>query len=94
MPEEKMQSYRRPEPTIPRAKSHHDDWVQAVRSGSQAGSNFDYGGPLTEIALLGVIATRLPDTKLQWDAQNMRFTNCDEANRFLQPYLRDGWAWK
>ena len=26
------------------------------RTGRQAGSNFDYGGPLTQVALLGLIA--------------------------------------
>lgn len=31
-----------------------------------ASSNFDYGGPLTEILLLGIAATRA-DAKLQWE---------------------------
>jgi len=92
IPEAKMQAYQRPEPTIPRVPEHHQDWLQAIREGRPAGSNFDYGGPLTEIGLLGMIAIRLPGTTLQWDTENMRFTNCDDANRFVTPEFRSGWT--
>ncbi len=91
-PEEKMKAYRRPEPKLPRVVNHHRDWLDAIRKGSCAGSDFDYGGPLTEIALLGVIATRLLGTTLQWDGAAMRFTNSAEANQMLQPQYRQGWA--
>lgn len=92
IPEAKMREYERPEPTIPRVPGHHQDWLQAVREGRQAGSNFDYGGPLTEIALLGAIAIKSPGTKLQWDADKMCFTNCDEANPYVAPPYRQGWS--
>ena len=91
-PEESMQAYRRPDPTLPRVKDHYQDWLDAIRGGTQAGSNFDYGGPLTELALLGVIATRLLGTKLRWDAESARFTDSEEANQFVSPSLRDGWT--
>jgi hypothetical protein len=42
--------------------------------------------------MLGVIAIKLPGTKLEWDAQNMRFTNCPEANPYVNPPYRDGWT--
>jgi predicted dehydrogenase len=90
-PEEKMLEYERPEPTVPRVAGHHQDWLDAIRNGNQAGSNLDYGGALTEIALLGVIATRLAGTKLQWDGPAMRFTNCDQANELLDAPRRPGW---
>jgi hypothetical protein len=92
MPEEKMLAYERPEPTIPRVAGHHEDWVEAVKKGRPAGSNFDYGGPLTELALLGVIATRLPGMKLDWDGPAARFTNSDEANKLVEFNPREGWA--
>ena len=63
-PEEKMKAYKRPDPSIPRVRNHHQDWLQAIRKGRPAGSNFDYGGPLTEIARLGIIATQLLGQKL------------------------------
>ncbi len=91
-PEEKMKVYKPPEKKIPRAGDHHLDWVNAVRSGKPAGSNFDYGGPLTEIALLGIIATKLLGQKLEWDGAKGRFTNSKEANALLNPPYRKGWT--
>ena len=92
IPETKMKEYKRPEPTLPRVKGHHQDWLNAIKNGGQAGSNFDYGGPLTELARLGIIAMQMLGRKLEWDSENMRFTNCDEANQFINPPYRQGWT--
>jgi len=91
-PDEKMKAYRQPEKKLPRPKNHHADWLQAVRAGKPAGSDFSYGGPLTEIALIGIIAMRMLGKKLEWNSQKMRFTNCPEANQFLNPPYRKGWT--
>ncbi len=91
VPEEKMRAYKTPEKTIPRVPGHHQDWLNAIKTGGQAGSNFDYGGPLTELARLGIIATHMLGTKLEWDSKKMRFTNCDEANKYVKPPVRPGW---
>ncbi|HWH71810.1 MAG TPA: hypothetical protein VNT26_20780, partial [Candidatus Sulfotelmatobacter sp.] len=91
IPEAKMDAYKKPAKTIPRVKEHHWDWLQAIRNGRKAGSDFSYGGPLTEIALLGVIAIRLPNTKLEWDARSTTFRNCSEANQLINPAYRAGW---
>ncbi len=91
-PKAKMAEYQRPEPTLPRVKSHHEDWTDAIRQGRPAGSNFDYGGPLTELALLGAIAIRFPSTTLNWDADQVRFTNHESANQWVAPTAREGWA--
>ena len=91
-PKAKMKAYRRPAPTLPRIPGgHYQDWTDAIRAGKQAGSNFDYGGPLTELALLGVIALRFPNTKLQWDGSRARFANHEAANRWIDPPAREGW---
>jgi predicted dehydrogenase len=92
IPETKMKEYKRPEPTLPRAKGHQEDWLQAIRNGTKAGSDFAYGGPLTELAMLGVIAIKLPGTKLEWDAEKVRFKNSREANRLINPPYRKGWT--
>jgi predicted dehydrogenase len=84
-------AYKRPAKTIPRVRGHHWDWLQAIRKGTKAGSDFAYGGPLTELAMLGVIAIKLAGTKLQWDTGAMRFTNCPEANQHVNPPYRTGW---
>jgi predicted dehydrogenase len=93
-PEKLMDQYsgkNAPPEKLPRVKNHAWDWLEAIRTGRQAGSNFDYGGLLTQVALLGVIAIRFPGQSLQWDDQAMRFTNNDAANAFVQPAYREGW---
>jgi predicted dehydrogenase len=92
IPEAEMKAYERPPQTLPRVKGHHEDWLKAIRTGGRAGSNFDYGGPLTELALLGIIATKLAGQKLEWDGPNARFTNCSEANQYIHPSFRQGWT--
>ena len=92
LPQSKMDAYKRPAKTIPRIREHHQHWVECVRSGKKADSDFSYGGPLTEIALLGVIAIKMAGAKLEWDAPNMRFTNNSDANRYLKPPYRSGWT--
>ena len=94
LPQSAMRAYERPAPTIPRAPSndHYRDFIQAVRDGRKAGSDFSYGGPLTEIALLGNIAQLFPGQELKWDAENMRFANSAEATKLLTPTFREGWT--
>ena len=58
----------------------------------QAGSNFDYGGPLTELGLLGAIAIRYPTQTLEWDSDMMQFTNFSEANAWIDQPYRSGWS--
>jgi predicted dehydrogenase len=93
-PEEKMKAYKRPNQTIPRVKggNHHQDWIDAVKNRSKAGSDFSYGGPLAELALLGVISYRMLGRKLAWDGVRAQFTNCPEANQYLNPPYRAGWT--
>lgn len=93
IPEEKMKAYEQPSPSIPRVRGHHQDFLAAVREGRKAGSDFaEYGGPLTEIAMLGIISMNFPGRKLTWDAEKVRFTDCKEANRYIDPPYRDGWT--
>ncbi|GDX41306.1 NADH-dependent dehydrogenase [Armatimonadota bacterium] len=80
-----------PAETIPRVKGHHWDWLEAIRTGREAGSNFGYGGRLTQVALLGAIAIRFPGETLLWDDKAMRFTNNRAANAYLKPAPRKGW---
>ena len=55
-------------------------------------STFEYGGALTEMVLLGVLAIRMKDQRLEWDSQNLRFTNNEAANELLRIQYRDGWT--
>ena len=94
LPDSLMEQYsgkNAPAEKIPRVKGHAWDWAEAIRTGRKAGSNFDYGGPLTQVALLGLIAIRFPGQTLQWNDKAMRFTNNKEANAFISPAYRKGW---
>ena len=44
------------------------------------------------MVLLGVLAMRLKDTPLEWDPVNLRVTNNSEANKYVNPVFREGWA--
>ena len=89
---EKYAGENMPAEKIKRVRGHGWDWIEAIRSGRQAGSHFGYGGPLTEIGLLGLIAIRYPGQKLEWNSDAMRFTNNTEATRHVRAHYRDGWS--
>ncbi|MGB5363829.1 MAG: gfo/Idh/MocA family oxidoreductase, partial [Aureibaculum sp.] len=70
-------------------------------------SSFDFAGPLTEAILMGNLAIRsymirkersdnrfeYPGRKkLIWDGMDMKITNFDEANQFVQREYREGWS--
>src|ERR1022692_3313104 len=63
-----------PPKTLPRTKDHYMEWVNACKGGAPANCNFEFAAPLTEIALLGVVAQRTGKFLL-WDAEGMRFPN-------------------
>ena len=92
LPNSKLRGLDHPPRTIDRVEGHHRDWINACKGGKPASSNFDYGGPLTEMVLLGVIAMQVPDTKLTWDAQKLEFTNSPEATELVRPTYREGWS--
>lgn len=91
-PESKMKEYKRPEPTLPRVRNHYADFMDAVKNNRPAGSDFSYGGPLTELALLGIIGMKFPGQELKWNSATQQFTNVKEANAFVNPPLRTGWT--
>ncbi|HNY86578.1 MAG TPA: Gfo/Idh/MocA family oxidoreductase [Candidatus Hydrogenedentes bacterium] len=80
-------------PRIPQTDGAHErDWIRACKTGEPASSNFEYGGALTEMVLLGVVAIRLPDRRLEWDGAAGRVTNCKEAEELVNPPYRRGWS--
>jgi len=95
IPEAKMREYQRPPKTIPRieggTEAHEQNWVDACKGGEPACSNFDYSGPLTETVVMGNLAVRFPNKKLEWDGENMKVTNLEEANEYVHRQYRQGW---
>jgi len=94
LPESLGESFVAPEENYPEmnAGAHEQDWIRACKDGVPACSNFEYGGALTEMVLLGVLAMRVKDRRLNYDAATHTFTNSDEANALLNPPYREGWS--
>ena len=61
--------------------NHQQDWIRACKESPEnrieTASCFAEAGPLNEMVVMGVVATRLQDLGqwLDWDGENMRFTN-------------------
>ena len=82
------------EKTIPRAagQDNYREWIDAIASRiDKPQSNFDLAGQLTETVLLGVLAQRIPETKLEWDAENMEIIDRPELKKFIKRDYRAGW---
>ena len=90
LPEKKFAEFRRPDPSIPRSKGHHAEWIHACKTGEPTTCNFEYSGLLTEANHLGNVAYRV-GKKLQWDSAQMQVTNAPEAERFVRREYRKGW---
>jgi predicted dehydrogenase len=97
LPAKDFADYRPPEPVLERNENdsdiddaHKREWARAILGGPPALSNFDYSAVLTESMLLGNVAVRLGKS-LDYDAEQMRVTNCPEAAELLNPPYRAGW---
>jgi hypothetical protein len=89
-----MKAYTLPPRSLPRVANdnHFQDWLDAIRENRPAGSPFEYGGALSEIGLLGMIAIRHPGQRLQWDNDAVAFKNAPSANALLDKEYRPGWG--
>ncbi len=90
LPEERFADYTRPEPTIPASIGHHQEWLQAIRTGSPTSCNFDYSGALTEAVVLGVVAYKAGQP-LEWDSENLKISNSPESQHLISKEYRKGW---
>jgi hypothetical protein len=92
LPKSRMAKFTAPAPSIPRiVGTHEDDWIRAIKAGEKSGADFSYSGPLTEMCQLGNIAKRM-NTKLEWDAAALQFTNLPDANQYVRKAYREGWS--
>jgi hypothetical protein len=90
LPEKELAGVKLPEPSIPRVKEHHAEWIAACRGGPPCHADFQYSGWLTEANHLGNVAYRV-GKKISWDAAKLRATNAPEADQFIHRVYRKGW---
>jgi predicted dehydrogenase len=94
-----VKSYGGPPPeSLPRLhngnldEAQKEEFVAAIQGKGKTTSNFDYAGKLVETILLGNVAIREENKKLEWDAPSMKITNDEDANKWLSYKYRDGYS--
>jgi predicted dehydrogenase len=92
LPRKQFRDHPAPAQTLPRVRSHHQEWVDACRGNGKPLSNFGYASVLTETLLLGNVALRTGGKTLDWDAKAMKARGCPEADPFIKPEFRKGWT--
>jgi len=88
LPEVKFADYKIP---AFEAGNHYAAFVVDCLGGAKTESHFAQSGPMTEAILLGTVAIRVPDQQLEWDFENLKFTNFPEAEKYLSRNYRKGW---
>lgn len=96
IPESNLDSVGQPRQMMERSPGIHEEWTRAIKNNGETSSNFQYASELTKTMLLGNVAIRFSNHNkiLEYDGDNERFTNLDEANKWLkqqQEELRPGW---
>lgn len=82
-----------PEKWLKRPSSVYVDFIEAIKEGRKAANDFEISSKLTEIMLLTniAVAAQQVNKTLEYDAENMKITNCEEANNYFHYEYRKGW---
>jgi len=67
------------------------EWVQACKGSLKTSCDFDYGGKMIEMMLLGLVAYRV-GKKISYDGAAGKVGDCSEANELLRRTYRSGWT--
>jgi len=83
-----------PEKWLNRPSSVYVDFIEAIKEGRKAANDFEISTKLTEIMLLTniAVAAQQVNKTLEYDAENMKITNCEEANNYFHYEYRNGWS--
>lgn len=93
LPSARWKEYKLPPELLTRSPGHMADWIRAAKGGDPSCSDFKITSPYAEWLALTAITMRVGG-KLEWDAKNLRFTNSEEANKYVKPHFREGWELK
>lgn len=91
IPESKMKAFQPPPKTLPRSPGNDREWIEAARGGKAGGANFEFEAPVTQAVLLGNVALRA-GKKLHWDSANLKVTNDEAAQKYINDAYREGWS--
>ena len=92
LPESRMKTFNRPPETIPRVGGIYRDWIDAIKEGRKASSDWaEYSGSFIESILAGVIAMRTGE-RCYMDWKNLKVTNVPEAEEMIVPHYHNGWV--
>jgi predicted dehydrogenase len=87
-------TYYKPRPEanlLPEVGNFQSQWINACKGSLKTCCNFDYGGKMIEMMLLGLVAYRV-GKKIKYDGATGRVTDCPEANDLLHRTYREGWT--
>lgn len=76
--------------TLPRTTNHMAEWLQACQGRGQTFSDFETGGHLTEISLVGALALRV-GRDIAWDGEKMRIPGTNDAAVLVHAEDRKQW---
>ena len=76
--------------TLPRVRSHYQEWTDAILNDGQTYAPFTLGGQLTEIGLSGIVALKLQKS-FDWDGQAMKAKGLPEAQKYVRKENRTKW---
>ena len=92
LPEDKFSDIKHgpPQSLLQRCSDHHIEWVEACKGNGTTFSNFDIGGPMTELMQLINLST-LCEGPLEYDTLSGKILNSHKASRLLHRDYRRGW---
>jgi predicted dehydrogenase len=65
-----------------------EQWMRAIKGGPPSTADFASQVAPTESFLLGCLAQRVPNERYLWDSAQMRITNAEAPNKYLDPPYR------
>ncbi len=76
---------------LPPLGNFQKEWINACKDSLKTSCDFDYGGKMIEMMMLGLVAYRA-GKKIRYDGTHGRVTDVAEANNWLRRTYRPGWA--
>jgi predicted dehydrogenase len=76
---------------LPPLGGFQEEWINACKGSLKTSCNFEYGGNMIEMMLLGLVAYRA-GKKIRYDGAAGRVTDSPEADALLRRACRPGWT--